>query len=385
MRYLSGASHILGLCLLLAACGRETGIDPDMPATLQGADAVGEARITVSLAVKGAAVTKKDPVRVTFRTLVAADKSPCEIESEDDTCEKFVHGKERVEVSLATSPLTVVTGARLECDGLSDKATSLRDDGRGATLTLSPEIEVECVWHVETVREDIDTDDKAKVISTELKIPGELAVTKVTTDEVWLKWAYEKGNAKRTFEVERSRLAATGFARVATVAGDGTQYTDDDVESGTRYYYRVRTVEGLRVSKYSAVLDATTKTPPPPPPPPQPAPSANAVPAKPNPAPGLPPAAAGVETPGKPLAGLTTISPVKITVSWPAMTADRYVVERAAGVQGFVVVANVTSPTYVDSNCAFAVKYRYRIRAVRGNAISAASAEAAAGAGVVGL
>jgi len=370
--------------MLLAACGRETGIDPDMPAPLQGADAANEARIVVSLAVKGAAVTKKDPVRVTFRTIVAADKSPCAIESANDTCEKFVHGQERVEVSLATSPLTVVTEARLECDGLADQATRLRDDGRGATLTLSPEAEVECVWHAETVREDIVTDDKAKVISTELKIPGELAVTKVTTDEVWLKWAYEKGNAKRTFEVERSRAAATGFARVATVAGDGTQYTDDDVESGTRYYYRVRAVEGLRVSKYSAVLDATTKRPPPPPPPP--AQSANAVPATPaKPAPGLPPAAVGVATPQKPLAGLTTISPVKITVSWPAMTADRYVVERAAGVQGFVVVANVTAPTYVDTNCAFAVKYRYRVRAVKGNAISGASAETAAGAGVVGL
>jgi uncharacterized repeat protein (TIGR03806 family) len=96
--------------------------------------------------------------------------------------------------------------------------------------------------------------------------PGSLTATATSSSSIALTWTDASTN-ETGFELERSADNVTFAPRTSLPAGT-TQFTDTGLTAATRYYYRVRAVNGAGASAYSNVASAdTTSTPPPPSPP----------------------------------------------------------------------------------------------------------------------
>ena len=87
--------------------------------------------------------------------------------------------------------------------------------------------------------------------------PGDLAATAVAPNKMNLAWADNSSN-ESGFVVERSLNGIDGWIEIATTAANATGYSDVSVAPATRYFYRVRAINGVGSSANSNVADATT-------------------------------------------------------------------------------------------------------------------------------
>ncbi len=162
--------------------------------------------------------------------------------------------------------------------------------------------------------------------------PARLVITSVTYNQIGLQWAAGSAN-QSGFQLERSPDGST-WTKLADIAGNATTYTDNTVQPQTRYFYRLRAVNGAGASGYSGVVDATTPAGPP-------------------------------ASPQNLMA--TAVSTTQINLSWAAIaTATNVLVERSPnGNDGWTQLTSLPgdATSYSDQGRTPNTRYYYRIRA----------------------
>lgn len=93
----------------------------------------------------------------------------------------------------------------------------------------------------------------------DLVAPSGLAANNATAGQIILTWA-DNSDDEDGFSIERSITADSGFAEIADVAEDVEIYTDEDIDAGVEYYYRVRAHRGTDNSGYTTVVSSTGAT-----------------------------------------------------------------------------------------------------------------------------
>ena len=88
--------------------------------------------------------------------------------------------------------------------------------------------------------------------------PTDLSATAQDENKIDLGWT-DNADDETSFELQR-RAEGGSWATIATLEANVTQYSDDGLQAGTTYEYRVRAVNGAGASAYSAVAQATTAT-----------------------------------------------------------------------------------------------------------------------------
>ena len=86
--------------------------------------------------------------------------------------------------------------------------------------------------------------------------PTSLVVTSVSTTQIDVSWV-DQSSSETGFELERRPSTSTTYTRIATLAANAQSYRDSGLSEGTKYYYRVRAVNGSN-SPYSNGANATT-------------------------------------------------------------------------------------------------------------------------------
>jgi PKD repeat protein len=110
-----------------------------------------------------------------------------------------------------------------------------------------------------------DNGGATSTTSTTIVVGGELpqppfALTATASGRrsIALAWMVS-GNVQTALEIERcTGSGCTNFARIASVAGNATAFTDRSLSARTTYTYRVRAVNTSGASSYSNTASATT-------------------------------------------------------------------------------------------------------------------------------
>jgi fibronectin type 3 domain-containing protein len=91
--------------------------------------------------------------------------------------------------------------------------------------------------------------------------PSNLLATAVSGTQVTLTWSNTAANGKGIY-VERALAANGNFSQVATLSAGSTSFTNGNLNGGTEYLYRLRTVNTAGVSSYSATQAVMVPQPP---------------------------------------------------------------------------------------------------------------------------
>jgi titin len=177
--------------------------------------------------------------------------------------------------------------------------------------------------------------------------PTGLAASAASNSSIQLAWT-DNATTETSYRVERS-TDGVSFLPVATLGANMTSYLNQGLAAGTTYYFRVRAHDGTTYSAYSNTASAATLPPP--------AAPSNAV--------------------------ATALGATSIRVTWTDNSASEtwFRVERSAdGVGGWLSLATLAAntTTYTNANLSPSTTYHYRVVAVEGSAVSAASNVASA-------
>ncbi len=188
----------------------------------------------------------------------------------------------------------------------------------------------------------------ARTLPTPPAPPVNLTALAVSGSQVDLAWA-DSSNNESGFKIER-RTALGNFVEVATTGPNVTRYANVDLNSNTRYFYRVRAFNRGNLSAYSNVAEVLTLAKPP-------AEPQNLV--------------------------ATTRVNLQINLAWVdnSSSEDSFKIERKLGKTGvYVQIAAVGRDVvnYADVNLQPVTQYFYRVRAVNPGGPSAYSNEAGA-------
>ena len=77
------------------------------------------------------------------------------------------------------------------------------------------------------------------------------------TSRILLRWT--DADDEQGYVIERSEGDSLGFAKIADVPANATQFLDVDLPSGTSFFYRIRSFNAVGTSGYSPVVRATTE------------------------------------------------------------------------------------------------------------------------------
>lgn len=88
--------------------------------------------------------------------------------------------------------------------------------------------------------------------------PRELMATPLSENSIEISWS-DRSENETGFDIERSANGSL-FTKIATVNADVTEYLDEDaaLTLATRYWYRIRAINGNGTSFYSNIADAIT-------------------------------------------------------------------------------------------------------------------------------
>jgi hypothetical protein len=86
--------------------------------------------------------------------------------------------------------------------------------------------------------------------------PTNLTATSLSHTQIDLNWS-DNANDENGFEIERS-VDGMSWTQIATVGGDATSFSDNDLSPSTMYYYQVRAFNDNGFSDYSNVANDTT-------------------------------------------------------------------------------------------------------------------------------
>ncbi|MBN1187050.1 MAG: fibronectin type III domain-containing protein [Bacteroidales bacterium] len=84
---------------------------------------------------------------------------------------------------------------------------------------------------------------------TELTAPGGLSTNTLDEHSIRLSWE-DNSNKESGYIIERSFNSGTGYDEIQTTSVDDTAYTDDGLQDGKEYFYRVRATGNGNYSKY---------------------------------------------------------------------------------------------------------------------------------------
>lgn len=85
--------------------------------------------------------------------------------------------------------------------------------------------------------------------------PSNLIAEPSDLNRISLTWS-DRSDNEAAFEVWRSTVYGSGYTLIATVTANTTAYNDNNVTANTRYYYKVRAVNGANTSAYSNVASS---------------------------------------------------------------------------------------------------------------------------------
>jgi predicted phage tail protein len=92
--------------------------------------------------------------------------------------------------------------------------------------------------------------------------PTNLAAVANASERIALTWL-DTATTESGFRIERSAVKINNFTEIATVGPNLTTYVDDTgLSAGTKYFYRLRSFNGVGASAYSNTTSVTTPTPP---------------------------------------------------------------------------------------------------------------------------
>lgn len=174
-----------------------------------------------------------------------------------------------------------------------------------------------------------------KYIQTAPGQPANPLAQTVSQTEITISWD-DVSSTEQGFEIYGHK-EGDSFALIATVGPNVTSYSHTNLESGTTYYYWVRTYRGGAISGYSwPIVYATTYTP------------------------GNGPAAPDD-------LACTNVTPTQINLSWDDNSTDEtgFYVERRLGTEswGLIDTVGANTTTYADSGLTSSREYSYRVRA----------------------
>jgi|GEM_PF-3528335 len=88
--------------------------------------------------------------------------------------------------------------------------------------------------------------------------PWGLKAEAISISQINLSWEYYEDKKIGGFKIERSLTDESNYTEIATTAKDVTEFDDENLESGTKYYYRVRAYKKKANSDYCYSSFATT-------------------------------------------------------------------------------------------------------------------------------
>jgi hypothetical protein len=167
----------------------------------------------------------------------------------------------------------------------------------------------------------------AALATTRAGAVGNLNVISYTNDTLIVDWSDASGETQ--YRLERSLNGTSGWTTVISDLGVNTpMYTNSGLNAGTKYYYRVVTVDALGDSATSSVASAFTRL-------------------------------------AAPALTFTNKQTNQMAIAWPAVTgATTYTVERSNDNATWTTVStNQAGLTYTDNNVTPVQKYYYRVTA----------------------
>ncbi|MFY0651641.1 MAG: peptidoglycan DD-metalloendopeptidase family protein [Cyclobacteriaceae bacterium] len=87
--------------------------------------------------------------------------------------------------------------------------------------------------------------------------PTNLTANAVSNEAILISWAAVTGN-ESAFVISRSASMGGSYVQVHSAGGQDTQYLDENLSIGTKYYYRIQAQESGQVSSALVVKDETT-------------------------------------------------------------------------------------------------------------------------------
>jgi hypothetical protein len=87
--------------------------------------------------------------------------------------------------------------------------------------------------------------------------PSNLAASAVSESTIDLTWQ-DNSTDEAGFNIEMKEGSGAEWARIATVGGDSTAYSDTGLDTNSTYYYRVQATNHIGESNYSNEAGATT-------------------------------------------------------------------------------------------------------------------------------
>ncbi|MCF2489887.1 fibronectin type III domain-containing protein [Dyadobacter sp. CY347] len=163
--------------------------------------------------------------------------------------------------------------------------------------------------------------------------PTSLSAKTISSSQINLAWKDQATNEAR-FELERS-TDGTSFSKIADINANTTTYENIGLQPATRYWYRVRSVNGSGPSIFSNIADATTLD------------------VTPN-------------APGR--LSATTISYDQINLEWEDVSGNEtgFQLERSTNGTTFTKIADLGAnvKSYQNKDLSSETKYYFRIRAV---------------------
>ncbi len=97
-----------------------------------------------------------------------------------------------------------------------------------------------------------------KISNTETpSVPGSISYSNITNSSVTLKWQ-DNSIIEYGYEIYRSQSENDGYSLICTTTSNVTSYIDNDLQNGTKYYYRIRAFNDMGPSDYAPTTSFAT-------------------------------------------------------------------------------------------------------------------------------
>jgi len=108
---------------------------------------------------------------------------------------------------------------------------------------------------LESIQSDYSNETSAITV---LVAPTGLTAGVMGDSSIQLSW--NDNSVRETgYRIERSLIAGSGYAEIGTTSSNGTSYSDQGLDDGMEYFYRIRAFNSMSNSEYSGQISAITE------------------------------------------------------------------------------------------------------------------------------